>query len=296
MDLAGYILVCLIWGSTWLAIKLGLEANVPPFLGAALRFLVASAIMTPLAWIYRREAFYNRAAWRLALITGFFSFFIGYGLNYWGGDSIPSGLSALTFSFFPIWVALLAHFMIGEKFSADKLAAIALGIAGIAVLYWGSFTSLGGAALAGMGWVTISVMVQGWSNLTIKRDGAGVPTLFLNAVAMGSGSFCLFIAAAVHHEFAKPFPHSTIAWGSIFYLGTFGSIATFMIYYRLLKTWSATAMALIAMITPPISVLLGHWLNHETLAPQTLTGGALVMAGVGGFVFASRKPRAAAAP
>jgi drug/metabolite transporter (DMT)-like permease len=291
VDLAGYLLICLIWGSTWLAIKVGLDAGVPTFLGAALRFLVAAAILLPLAWIYKRPAFSDRAAWRLALFIGAFSFCIGYGLNYWGGHYIPSGLSGLTFSFFPVWVAVMARFMVGERFTPFKVAAIAVGMGGVTTLFWGSWRDFGPQTLPGVVAVSASVIVQGYCNIRIKRDGQTVPTLFLNAVAMGSGSLLLFLASLLHREDWRALPLTAPALASILYLGTFGSIVTFMIYYGLMKRVSATLMACVAMITPPLSVLAGHFARGEVFPPRILLAGSLILCGVGGFILSSRFAR-----
>lgn len=289
MDLAGYILICLIWGSTWLAIKVGLDAGVPALLGAACRFLLAGSILLPIAWWKARPAFSSRTAWRLAGITGTQSFCLGYGLNYLGGHRIPSGLSALTFGFFPFCVALMAMVMIGERVTGRKLLAIGLGICGVATLFWGGLSALGPDAVAGVGLVTLSVIVQAWGAVVVKRDGREVPTVFLNAVAMLLGSALLFAWAAFHGEYALPFPRTAPALFSIAYLAILGSICTFMIYYALLKRFSATRMAFIALITPPISVLLGSLVLRERLGGQVLLGGALILAGVALFARAERR-------
>ncbi len=293
MALAGYLLICLIWGTTWLAIKIGLEAGVPTFLGAALRFLLAGAILTPLAWLYKRPAFADRAAWRLAILIGLLSFGVGYGLNYLGENYISSGLAGLTFSFFPVWVALMARVMVGERITPGKFSAIALGLAGVAVLFWGSWRDFGAGALPGVAAVSASVIVQGYCNIRIKRDGQAVPTLFLNAVAMTTGALLLFAASLLHREDWRALPLTAPALASILYLGTFGSVVTFMIYYSLMKKMSATLMACVAMITPPLTVLAGHLARREEFPARVLVAGALILAGVGGFIAAARfeKPR-----
>ena len=298
LQLLGYILLCLIWSSTWLAIKIGLEAHTPTFFGAALRFFTAAVVLLPFAWKFRRSTFSDRAAWRLAVITGVISFGIGYGLVYFGEQTIPSALGALSFGFFPFWVAILSHFYIGDRLSAGKLAAIGVGFAGVAVLYGGSLHELGTGAALGVTAVLVSVLIQGYANVLIKRDGKIVPVVFLNGVGMLTGSAVLAIGGLLHGELHQPFPLNWKVAGAILYLGIFGSVVTFTIYFKLMKSLSATLMAFIALITPPLSVLLGHWVLGEKLGPTTLLGGGIVLTGVLLFNFIERwtAPTPAALP
>ena len=280
MTALGYVLLCLIWGSTWLAIKVGLDAGMPPLLGVALRFFLASLVLVPLAWWRARAAFRDPVAWRLALLVGVASFGFGYGCTYIGGMYVPSGLGSLTFGVFPFWVAVLAHFILGDRLSIGRLMAIAVGLGGLVTLYWGSLQALGWNAAIGVAIITTSVLVQGFGQVYVKRDGANVPTVFLSGVGMGIGSLVLVAMAGLRGEWSQPFPLTTPVLASIAYLAVFGSIVTFMIYYKLLKQLSATLMAMIALITPPIAVVLGIVFKGERLGVITMTGGALVLLGV----------------
>jgi drug/metabolite transporter (DMT)-like permease len=276
----GYLALCLIWGSTWLAIKVGLDAGMPPLLGVSLRFGIAALILLPIAWLRGRAAFRDPVAWRLAALVGVTSFGIGYGCTYVGGMYIPSGLGSLTFGAFPFWVAVLAHFILGDRLSAGKLAAIGIGLGGLVTLYWGSLQALGWDAAFGVAIITFSVLIQGFGQVYVKRDGAQVPAVFLSGVGMGIGSVVLVAMAGLRGEWSQPFPLTTPVVASIAYLAVFGSICTFLIYYQLLKRLSATLMAMVALITPPIAVVLGIIFKGERLGVITLTGGGLVLLGV----------------
>ncbi|MBK8260325.1 MAG: EamA family transporter [Nannocystis sp.] len=292
MAVIGYILLCLIWGSTWLAIKIGLDAGMPPLLGAATRFLIAALILVPLALRRSPQIFRDRAAWRLALQLGGLSFGLGYGCTYVGGLYVPSGLGSLTFGFFPFWVAVLAHFFLGDRLTFGKIASIALGIAGLVVLYSGSLRELGADSLLGVAIITASVLIQGFPQIWIKRDGARIPAAFLSGVGMLCGSAVLFTLAGLRGEWASGLPLSAPVLLSIAYLAVFGSVVTFLIYYSLLRRLSATLMALIAILTPPIALLLGFVFKAERLGALTLTGGAMVLVGVLLFQRAERRARA----
>lgn len=285
----GYILLCLIWGSTWLAIKLGLDAGMPPLLGASLRFAIAAALLLPAARVMAPGSFRDRTAWRLALLVGLLSFGFGYGATYVAAMWIPSSLGSLTFGFFPFWVAVLAHFLLGERLTLAKLLAIVLGFSGLALLSYGSLRELGPDTALGVAIVTCSVLVQGYPQVMIKRDGKDVPTVFLSGAGMLVGSLVLLVVAGIAGEWSRPFPWNSTVVVSIAYLALMGSIVTFMIYYGLLKRLSATLMALVALITPPIAVVLGSIYRSEQLGTLTLTGGAIVLTGVGLFQLEERR-------
>lgn len=290
MTALGYVALCLIWGSTWLGIKVGLDAGMPPLLGVALRFAIAALVLVPVAWFSGRAIFRDRVAWRLAVMLGVGSFGIGYGCTYLGALYVPSGLGSLTFGAFPFWVAVLAHFILGDRLSVGKVVAIGIGSAGLLALYSGSLRELGVESLFGVAIITCSVLVQGFAQVYVKRDGGHVPAAFLSGVGMGIGSVVLTLVAGARGEWSQPFPLTTPVVASIAYLALFGSICTFLIYYRLLKRLSATLMAMVALITPPIAVVLGLIFKGERLGVITLTGGALVLLGV--FLFQQAERRA----
>ena len=285
----GYILLCLIWGSTWLTIKVGVDAGMPPLLGGALRFGIAAALLLPIARWMAPQAFRDRTAWRLAVMLGLLSFGFGYGCTYFAAGYIPSALGSLTFGFFPFWVAVLAHFILRERLTIGKALAILIGIGGLALLSYGSLRELGPETVIGVGILIFSVFIQGFPQVLVKRDGQDVPAVFLSGVGMLIGSVVLVAVATLKGEWAQPFPWTEPVVWSVAYLALFGSVTTFMIYYVLLKRLSATLMALIALITPPIAVLLGMSYRDEQLGALTLSGGGVVMLGVALFQLEERR-------
>lgn len=285
----GYIILCLIWGSTWLAIKIGVDAGMPPLLGGALRFAIAAALLLPLAGWMAPQAFRDRTAWRLAVMLGLLSFGAGYGCTYIAAMWIPSALGSLTFGFFPFWVAVLAHFLLKDRLTVGKALAILVGIGGLALLSYGSLRELGAETMIGVGILIFSVLIQGFPQILVKRDGKDVPSVFLSGIGMLIGSAMLALFATAKGEWAQPFPWTQPVLLSIGYLALMGSVTTFLIYYALLKRLSATLMALVALLTPPIAVFLGMVYRDEQLGALTLTGGAVVMLGVAMFQLEERR-------
>lgn len=289
MAAVGYILLCLIWGSTWLAIKVGVDGGMPPLLGGALRFALAAMILLPLAGWMTPGTFRDRTAWRLAATLGLMGFGIGYGCTYVAAMWIPSALGSLTFGFFPFWVAVLSHFLLKDKLTVGKALAILVGIGGLALLSYGSLRELGRETMIGVAILLFSVFVQGFPQILIKRDGNHVPAVFLSGIGMVIGSAILTLFATAKGEWSQPFPMTQPVVVSIGYLALVGSVTTFLIYYALLKRLSATLMALIALLTPPIAVVLGLVYRNEQLGALTLSGGAIVMMGVALFQLEERR-------
>ena len=132
---AGILAVSFIWGSTWIAIKLGLQ-SIPPFLSAGMRFALASAILAALSWAagvpWPREARTHGGL----LTLGFLNFVVNYGVVYWGEQYVSSGLTAVLFATYPLFVLLIAHAMIGaERITPRKALGVALGFLGVAVIF-----------------------------------------------------------------------------------------------------------------------------------------------------------------
>src|SRR5205809_4565544 len=128
---AAFAMLCVIWGSTWLAIRIGLQ-GAPPFLAAALRFMVASATLAVLALPFRSKWPANRMEWRLVLFVGLVLFTADYGLIYWGeNNGVESGLSAILFATLPLLTAVVAYaFRPGGRLPLQMLAGVARGFGG----------------------------------------------------------------------------------------------------------------------------------------------------------------------
>src|SRR6267378_1089507 len=143
---AAFAMLCVIWGSTWLAIRIGLQ-GAPPFLAATLRFLLASITLAALALVFRSKWPANRTEWALVLFVGLVLFTADYGLIYWGeNNGVESGLSAILFATLPLQTALVANAILpGERLTVQKLAGIGLGFGGILLIFRGQ---VGTASLA----------------------------------------------------------------------------------------------------------------------------------------------------
>jgi len=273
-----YALICLIWGSTWLVIKIGL-VGVPPFLGAGLRFALASAVLFALIVARGTTIRLDRNGKIAVLSCGLLSFTLSYACVYWSEQYISSGLAAILYCLMPLVTALLSRFWTkSETLSARKIGGILVAMAGTAVLFWPS-QAVAPAQLAGMAAALLSVAGSAVNLVSVKKYGRDLDVFVMNALGMTIGAVLLLAMSAVFES------HSLVAWSranvlAIVYLALAGSVAAFLSYYSLVKVMDATRLSLITLIFPLVAVLLGCVVLHETIPPATWAGMALVLAGV----------------
>jgi len=284
-----YGMLCGIWGSTWLAIRIGLQ-GAPPFLAASLRFVVASLTLLGLAAVFKSRLPKGRIEWSLIVFVGIVLFTADYGLIYWGeANGVASGLSAILFATFPFQTALFAHVLLREEgLSLQKLAGIALGFAGILVIFRGQIEADVGRTFP-MFAIVLAATCAAVSSVAVKRWGHDVDAITFNAFAMGTGAIALagFSLVAGESWFVPSWPEGI---GAILYLAFAGSVVTFVAYIWLLKRIEATSMSYIAFVTPIVAVLLGVTVGDEVLDPIVILGAAVTLAGI----YLSTSKRAAA--
>ena len=292
MSAALYALICLIWGSTWLAIKVGL-VGVPPFLGAGLRFLL-STLVVGLMLAGRRTRFALTRDDKICVLSlGLLVFWLDYAAVYWAETRISSGLTAILFSTTPLMTSLLsAYWTRSETLSGRKIAGILVGVLGTALLFWprerldlsqqalGMLATLGGVLCAAINLVLM------------KKHGRDSDPFVLNFLGMGFGAVCLLAMSAVTESWpAVVWSRSNVL--ALLYLCIFGSVIAFSIYYYLIKKMDATIVSLSTLVFPIVALALGRAFLHETVTPTAVAGIATILAGVGVAVVPARKSEAA---
>ncbi|MGI0149391.1 MAG: DMT family transporter [Thermoplasmata archaeon] len=284
---AAFAMLCVVWGSTWLAIRIGLE-GAPPFLAASLRFVVASLTLCILATAFRSRWPANRTELSLVVFVGVVLFTLDYGLIYWGeNNGVESGLSAILFATFPLQTALFANaFLREEHLTIQKLSGIVLGFGGIVLIFRGQIGSAGIDKAFPMLAIVLSATCAASATVAIKRWGHGTDPVTFNAFAMAVGAAGLATASLSARE-----PWSIPSWpegiGAILYLALAGSVVTFVTWQWLLKTAEATSLSFVALITPITAVLLGASLGNETFDVIDLMGAGIVLGGI--YVSISRR-------
>jgi drug/metabolite transporter (DMT)-like permease len=272
-----YALLVLIWSSTWVAIKIGLE-DAPALLGAGIRFAAAGALLLAFAAARRRPLKTDKA---LALVLGLLPFAFCYGLVYWGEQYIPSGLTAVLFGVMPLYTAVLAALLLqDEPLSARLLAGVALALAGLALAFVESL-ELGSEDRAAIGAIAVVLSPLGAAlgNVALKRRGAGLDAIVLNGWGMLIGGALLLAGSAATEDWGDAL-WSARALGSILYLAVIGSAVAFVTLTILLRAMSAQASSFIALMIPFGALVFGAVLYDEPITGRAVAGAALVVAGL----------------
>jgi drug/metabolite transporter (DMT)-like permease len=264
----------LIWSSTWVTIKIGLE-DVPPLLGAGVRFVLAGAGLLALAKALGRRL--NTDA-LLAAILALLPIAGTYGLIYWGEQYVPSGLAAVLFGVMPLYSATIASIALAdEPLRARLVAGIAVAIGGLAIAF-GESLQLGHAewALLAASACVIAPLCAAIGNVSIKRRGQQLDPIVLNAWAMLGGGALLLVASAPAEDWTQA-AWTAQAVGSIAYLAAIGSAVPFVTLTILLRELPAVTVSYITLLLPFGALAFGAALydEHVTLAA---VGGALLVA------------------
>jgi drug/metabolite transporter (DMT)-like permease len=273
-----YALLCIIWGSTWLVIKVG-YGGLGPFNVAALRFFVAAAILGALVPLLGARWPRGREEWTLTALIGVVLFAADYGLIYWAEQFLDSGLTAILFATLPLITVGLAHMYVpGDRITPRKLAGTLLAFLGVVSLF-GDRLRLDPDNLGPMAAVIASAVCAAVAGVASKRHGGALHAAALNAPAMLIGALTL-VAVSYATGDAFTIPRDGGTWAAILYLAIAGSVVTFLIYFSLLKTWSVTSLSFISVFTPAVAVLLGVAVLDERLTVLTVVGAALILGGV----------------
>jgi drug/metabolite transporter (DMT)-like permease len=274
-----YLMLCIIWGSTWLAIRYGLESLTPIF-SAGIRFTLASVFIWALMRMQNITLQKDKVSVRLYLLMGFFSFVIPFGLVYWAEQFVPSGMASVLFAVYPFFVVIFSYIrMPSETIGFYKIFGTVLGFSGIFVIFSDSFTGDITDFVAGMIAVVVSGTMQAWIAVSIKKFGNHLHPLSMNFVPMVIAGISMIAIGFLFEDLSKTkFDQNAIL--SLLYLSFFGSVITFTSFYWLIKRLNLVILSLIAFITPIVALILGFIFYNEELTVNHFIGSALVLTGV----------------
>lgn len=275
-----WLILSLIWGSTWLFIKLGLE-DLPPITFAGIRFVIACAILLVLIRARGIPLPDNRRDWGLLALTGVLSFCLNYGLVFWGEQYISSGLAAVLQATLPAFGLVIAHFHLpGERMTWSKIFGVVLGFAGVVVVFSNQLAIAGGKALAGSIALVLSALFAAYSNVLVKAYGRNLDPAVLSGGQMFFGLIPLLLIGIPLEGNPFNFHWTPMAVVALLYLAVVGSVIAFMLYYWLVHHMDVTKTMLISLITPVVAVVLGMVVLGEDLSWRTVAGGIMIMVGV----------------
>ena len=275
-----WLVLCVIWGSTWLFIKLGLE-NLPPITFAGIRFVIACAILFLLIRARGIALPDNRRDWGLLALTGVLSFCLNYGLVFWGEQYISSGLAAVLQATLPAFGLVIAHFHLpGERMTWSKIFGVVLGFFGVAVVFSNQLAIAGGKALAGCVALVLSALFAAYSNVLVKAYGRKLDPAILSGGQMFFGLIPLLLIGIPLVGNPFHFHWTPMALVALLYLAVVGSVIAFWLYYWLVLNMDVTKTMLISLITPVVAVVLGMVVLGEDLSWRTVAGGIMIMVGL----------------
>ena len=293
--LIAFAIVYLVWGSTYLGIRVAVE-TIPPFILAASRSLFAGAILFAFArWRANRNAAAGAQApkrpsaahWRTAFIMGFLMFVMGNALLSWAETRIDSGLAALIVGAIPLWVVVMARlnpYGAKREITLQKFVGVVVGIAGLGMLVWpGSATTagvrmdplaIGLLMLGSLGWAWGTVISPSLAHSGDKLEGS--------AMTMLAGGAMILIPATLKGEFALLHPElisgrSIAAW---VYLVIFGSMIAYSAYVYLVASCEASTVATYALVNPIVAVFLGWLFVGEVVTSRMLLATIVIVAGL----------------
>jgi drug/metabolite transporter (DMT)-like permease len=273
-----FAFLCFVWGSTWLAIKVGL-GSLPPITFAGIRFVIASGLLASYAIAKRIKFPRDANSWRVMLFLSLSQIAVPYALAFWGEQYMTAGLTSLLFATLPFFVVVFAHFMIpGEHVTARKVLAMSLCFIGVAVIFsrelmftinsfWGGIAVIASAGIAGC------------ANVVGKKYSQSINSTVNVVVQMGVGAI-LLVAAGLLLEHGAPLNFDYTSVFAVLYLAVIGSTLAFAALYWLFTRMEVTRISLFTFITPIVAVLLGWLILGESVDVNVAIGGSLILVGV----------------
>ncbi len=297
---AGILVLYLVWGSTYLGIAIAIE-TIPPFLMAAIRFMLAGTLLLGLTKVLQRGEWSgpSRRQLRDSAIVGALLLGGGMGLVSFGEQSVPSGLAAIFIAMMPLWVAVFGRLLYGQRLPPLAVLGVFVGLVGVVVLAWPGDASLEGVDPLHLAGVIVAPMCWALGAL-FAANRADLPEhpLVATSLQMITGSLVLFTAAAVTGEIVGfvPADVSTASFAAFLYLTFVGSLVAFTVFAWLLRVAPLPKVATYAYVNPIVAVILGAIVLSEPITGRTIVAGGIVIAAVALIVTArGRASRPAAA-
>jgi drug/metabolite transporter (DMT)-like permease len=280
--LLAFAIIYFVWGSTFLAIRVGVR-EVPPFLLAGMRFLVAGIVLY--GWMRARgTASPSAREWSAATFLAVLIFVFDYGLLFWAERRVPSGIAAVMMATIPVFMAIAEIvFLRTQRLTLRLGLALLVGLAGVAVLV-GHTMRLGEAPVDTAGACALIFAAVSWSvaaSLT-RRLPLPAAKAMSSGAQMLAGGVLLTLTAALLGEF-RGFHVQAVslgAWLALVYLIVAGSIVGFTAYVWLIHHESPTKVGTYAYVNPVVAVLVGYFLGGEAIGPRTIVGTLLVLVSV----------------
>jgi drug/metabolite transporter (DMT)-like permease len=277
--LLGFAVICLIWGSSWAAVKIDIE-SIPPLLSLGIRFTLASIILGLIVFMKRLTVPREKKFWMLVLIMFSTSFTVPFVLIYWAQLKVGSGLASVLFATYPFWVAIVSHFLLpSEKITPARIIGIVIGFLGVIFIFNNGFSDVSIRMFYGMAAIIVGSIIQAFGLVYLRRLGENAHPVTLNFCSMSLSALPLFVASFIFEDYSNLFFNASTI-GSLLYLSIFCTVITFVIYFWLVKHVEVVILSLSAFITPVMAVVIGIILLGEKITDDVYIGSTLVLIGV----------------
>ena len=280
---AGILVLYVVWGSTYLGMKLAIE-TIPVFVMGFLRFVPAGVLLTAAIVLRERGAIRMPALveWRDTAIVAAMLLLGGTGMVAWGEQTVQTGIAALLIGLVPMWLAIFGRVLFGDRIQPLVVVGILVGLAGVAILAWpaGGVGQLDPGGLAAL--LASPVFWSLGSLYAARRAVLPVPALFATGLEMVLGGVACLVAAAVTGELwaFQPAVVSSVSWTGVGYLVIVGSLVGYTTYAWLLTVAPLPRIATYAYVNPVVAVILGWLFLGEPLTPRTGVAAAVIVAAV----------------
>ena len=275
-----WLTLCIVWSSTWLAIKIGLR-DLPPISFVGIRFLIAIIVLVTVSMGRTRLLPRGRDDYVVLAVTGILMFAVNYTLLFWAELHVSSGLAAVLQATIPIFGMMFAHWMLpDEPLRLQKLAGAIVALGGVTLICGRLLGFNGALAFWGGVAVVVGAASAAFANVLVKARSMQVAPAMLAAWQMIFGIAPLLLLGFAIDGNPARFHWTLSSVFCLLYLAVIGSALTFLLLYWLLPRLSVAQLQSISLITPPGAVMLGWWLGGETFPLSSLFGAALVLVGV----------------
>ena len=276
-----FIVLCLIWGSTWYFIKISLNAGVPPFFGVGFRFFL-SGLLFFLIIFFRKETIpFNKQAIKLYLSFGLLNFALSYGITYWATQYVYSSISSILWGLFPLFTSVMAHFMLkeddNEKLTSNKLKALFLGFIGMVFIGSNQSIDLQSQSFLAIMVLVGAIIIAAWPSVLYKKYNDVVGPYQMNAVCQVlTGVIMLSLSSLLKEDLSQIVWTDQLLFASA-YLVLFGGVISWGIYFWLYQYLSVTQVTYVAIFPPIVAIILGWIFLNEVLSTKEIIGTIFIL-------------------
>ncbi|NQT63703.1 MAG: DMT family transporter [Candidatus Marinimicrobia bacterium] len=273
-----YITLVLIWGTTWIAIKVSVGDT--PFLMASIRFFLAGLVLFLLQKWRKQPILPRREDRHIILALGIGNFFFGYGLTYWGMQFVDSNITSILWATLPVMIAVFAHRMlVNEKINASSIFSLVGAIIGTLFIFDLRGADFDPQTAKGMVVILLSILAAAYPNVLYKREGKNLDPVAANASAMLIGATLLLITGLFVESWQRV-ELNIVTMGATAYLAIIGSALGFTMYFWLLNRVTIVKMSYTTFLIPILASIWGWVLLGEELSSSALTGAVIIILSV----------------